>query len=215
MARSSSKTPVASDISDLRSGWILSLRGHNLSEKTIKSYVEALDLFREFLVADDVPTQINREHVEAFLSAQVRRWRPKTALIRYGNLRQCFNWCVDDGEISVTPMVSVKPPQVPEVPVPVVSDQDLKTLLGACTGASFEGRRDTALIRVLFDCGVLLGELTNLTPENMDLESGTVLVLGKSRRNAPYPSDRGRLGRLISTCVRGPATRMPSFRRYG
>jgi site-specific recombinase XerD len=81
------------DIEELERGFELSLRSRNRAAKTIKSYVEALRLLREFLVRSGMPTEIdkiNREHVEAFIADQLQRWRPKTAHVRYGDLRQFF-----------------------------------------------------------------------------------------------------------------------------
>ena len=73
--------------------------------------------------------------METFIADQLERWRPKTAQIRYGALMQFFKWCVEEGEISATPMRNMKPPSLPEVPVPVVSDDDLKVLLKTCDEA--------------------------------------------------------------------------------
>ena len=51
--------------------------------------------------------RINREHVEAFIADQLEKWRPKTAHVRYGDLRQFFRWAVEDGEITSSPMANM------------------------------------------------------------------------------------------------------------
>ena len=43
-------------------------------------------------------------------------------------------------------MARMKPPIVPDKPVPVVPEDALRRLLAACAGKSFEARRDTTLI---------------------------------------------------------------------
>ncbi len=178
------------DIEELERGFELSLRSRNRAAKTIKSYVEALRLFREFLVRSGMPTEIdkiNREHVEAFIADQLQRWRPKTAHVRYGDLRQFFRWAVDDGEILISPMVNMVPPTVPEVPVPIVSDEDLKRLLKTTEGKSFDQRRDAALLRVLIDCGIRLAELTCLRVDDVDFDTQVIDVLGKGSRPRAVP----------------------------
>jgi hypothetical protein len=47
----------------------------------------------------------------------------------------------------------MKPPAVPEQPVPVLPDNALQRLLAACAGKGFEQRRDTAIVMVLIDAG--------------------------------------------------------------
>ncbi len=178
------------DVAELRRGWEISLRARNRSPKTIKSYLEAIDLFRDFAMVSGFPTtvdRINRDHVETFLADQLQRWRPKTAQIRYGALRQFFKWCVEEGEIGVSPMANVKPPTVPDVPVPVVGDDDLRALLKACEGSSFDLRRDTAILRLFIDGGLRLAEVANLTMDDVDFDLQVVGVVGKGSRPRAVP----------------------------
>ncbi len=176
---------AVNDVAELRRGFHVSLRSRNRAPGTIKSYLQALDLFREFCVTAGFPTEadkINRDHVETFLADQLARWRPKTAQIRYGALKVFFRWCQEEGEIAVSPMANIKPPTVPEVPVPVVGDDDLKKLLKAADGTTYEGRRDAAILRLFFDCGLRLGEVSGLRVSDVDWDLEVVTVLGKGSR---------------------------------
>ncbi len=170
--------------------WRLSLGAANKSPRTIDSYLESAVLFEAFVAEHfgitDVAT-LAREHVESFISDQLQHWKPKTASIRYGNLQQLFKWLLEEGEIPANPMARMKPPKVPEVPVPVIPDEDLKKLLKACSGSGFEERRDTAILRVFIDGGVRLAEITNLRLEDVDLELQVLRVIGKGSRPRSVP----------------------------
>jgi hypothetical protein len=79
------------DIGALLRGYELSLRARNRSPRTIMSYVQTVEIFRAFLVKVGMPTvvdRLTREHVEAFVADQLERWKPKTAHVRYGDLRR-------------------------------------------------------------------------------------------------------------------------------
>ena len=168
----------------------LSLRARNRSFETIKSYVATVELFGGFLLASGLPTSIDRigrEHVESFIADQLARWKPKTARIRYGNLQQFFKWCVEEGEITDTPMKNVKPPSVPEVPVPIISDDHLRRIFKSVEGTTFEQRRDTAILRVLYDCGVRLAEVTGLGVDDVDWDRQVINVVGKGSRPRAVP----------------------------
>jgi site-specific recombinase XerD len=184
------KALAVNDIAALTQGFELSLRARNRSPMTTQSYVRTVGMFRDYLVGVGMPTEVDRitrEHVEAFVADQLRRWKPKTAQVRYGDLRQFFKWALEDGEITTTPMANMKPPVVPETPVPIVSDDDLTKLLRACEGKEFEQRRDAALLRVFIDCGIRLAEATHLAVTEVDLDLGVVIVLGKGSRTRTVP----------------------------
>ena len=51
-------------------------------------------------------------------------------------------------------MVKMRPPKIPEKPVPVLSDDHVRLLLADCTGKDFRNRRDCAIIRLFLDTGL-------------------------------------------------------------
>jgi site-specific recombinase XerD len=170
--------------------WERSLRAANRSPKTIRSYGDTARLFAQFLTANGMPTQvekITREHVECFVEDQVQRWRPATAAVRFRSLQQLFRWLLGEGEVTVSPMARLRPPQVPEQPVPVINDDDLRKLLRATEGRAFEDRRDHALLRVLIDTGCRLSEITGLMIGDVDLKAEAILVTGKGNRLRGVP----------------------------
>ena len=105
-----------------------------------------------------------------------------TASIRYRALQQWFKWMVDEDEITVDPMARMRPPIVPEQPVPVLDAAQIKALLAACDGKEYADRRDAAIVHLFLDTGVRLAELTGVTLDDIDLGDKTMTVLGKGRR---------------------------------
>jgi integrase len=91
----------------------------------------------------------------------------------YRSLQQFFRWAADE-EGTVSPMAKMHPPAVPEPPVPVLTDDDLRALLATCAGRSFEDRRDAALLRTLLDTGVRAAEVTNLAVDDVDFDLGVL-----------------------------------------
>jgi len=182
------------DIDDIRTllpDWKRHLRAKNRTKETIASYERCGLSLAEYLVAQGMPTlvgSIRREHVEAFLADLLERVSPATTAKHYRSLQQLWKWLVDDGEIERSPMERMSPPAVPEQPVPVLTDGELIKLLAVAKGADFESRRDTAIMRVLMDTGVRLGELAGLTVGDVDWDQDVLHVLGKGRRarNAPF-----------------------------
>lgn len=113
---------------------------------------------------------------------------PATVAKHCRSLQQLFRWLVDDGEIgrSAT-MERMRPPAVPEQPVPLVTDAHLETLLATCTGDTYENRRDLAIVRLFLDTGMRAGELAGLQVHDLDQEEATAYVLGKGGRQRACP----------------------------
>ncbi len=183
-------TQSVGDLSALIPSFERSLRAANKSPKTIATYGEAASQLLAFLRVSGMPTEaakIGREHVESFIERLVATKAAATANNRYRALCALFNFLVDFGEITVSPMAKMKPPKVPEVPVPVLTDDDLRRLLAACEGKAPEDRRDMAVLRLFLDSGMRLSELTNLKVGDLDLDARVAIVMGKGRRPRACP----------------------------
>lgn len=174
------------------------LRAGNLSPRTHKTYMEAVDLFARFLTDKGMPLEvakIKREHVEAFITDLLERWRPATAANRYRSLQQFFRWLVDEGEIKDSPMEKMRPPQVDEYTPGVLTEDDLRALLATCEkGSSLENRRDHAILSVFIDTGARRAEVAALRYDpddddnnDVDLDQGILRIMGKGRRERILP----------------------------
>jgi site-specific recombinase XerD len=189
-ARSTAKAAPVADLAALAKSWDRSLRAGNRAEKTRSGYAETLAQFGTFLVAEAMPlevAQLRREHVEAFLGDLASRRAPATVSNRHRALRQFFKWATSEGELEHDPMEKMTSPIVPEHPVPVLRDDELRRLLDTVKGTGFDERRDNAIIRMLLDTGMRRGELAGMTLADVDLEHDVALVLGKGRRPRSCP----------------------------
>jgi site-specific recombinase XerD len=182
--------PSVGDLASLVAPFERSLRAANKSPKTVKGYREAATLLACYVADHDLPVAANRvqrEHVEAFISDQLTRWTPATANNRYRALTQFFKFLVDLDVIADSPMAKMKPPKIPEQPVPIFDTNDLKRLLASMGGKHYRDRRDTAIVRLLVDTGMRCSELAGLTVEDVDLNEQCAVVLGKGRRPRACP----------------------------
>lgn len=190
--RAARRNAITPTVGELLPEFELSLRAANKSPNTVSVYTTAVRQLADYLVANGMPTaaaSIRREHVEAFLADLLATRSASTAKTRHGGLHVFFTWLVDDGEIPRSPMERVKPPKVPEVPVPVLDDQALASLVKVCDGRDFYARRDTAIVRLLIDTGMRRAELANLHVDDVEFDDdgGVAFVVGKGRRPRACP----------------------------
>jgi site-specific recombinase XerD len=164
------------------------LRAENRSEHTIASYLESLRQAEAFLAGRGRSLlDAHREDLEAFLGELLQRRAPETVATRYRRLRVLYRWLEEEEEIPASPMARMKPPIVPDQPVPVVPEDGLRRLLAACVGKDFEARRDTAIVMFLLDTGARRAELVGLRLADLDLDLDVAVVVGKGRRERALP----------------------------
>ena len=171
----------------------LHLRAENKAPSTIVTYSKAVEQFELFLadgrrLRPRRVANVRHEDVEAFLvERQDAGMRPATLSQRFRSLQQFFKWLTAEGEIESSPMATMRPPQVPETPPPVLREADLRKLLDACAGTDFEDRRDSAMFRLFLDTGMRRGELAGLRVEDVDFDHEMAVVLGKGHRPRACP----------------------------
>jgi site-specific recombinase XerD len=175
-------------VDDLGRSFERHLRAENKAGRTIETYLEAVNLLSAFLAARGLTVaDARREHIEAFLGELLGRWKPATANNRYRSLRRFYAWLEEEGEIATDPMARLRPPAVPEQPVPVLSDDDLQRLLATCAGRDFEARRDRAILMLLVDSGARRAELAGLRLADVDFDLDVARVVGKGGRERALP----------------------------
>lgn len=178
--------------------WRRSLRAANKADKTVVTYTTAVEVLTAYLRKRDEPapasmTEVQKAEVEDFMIDLLGKVGPATASNRYRALQQFFKWLVAEGEMRLSPMYGMTAPKVPVTPPPVVPEDELKKLLKTCDGTDFESRRDVALIRVFFDCGLRLSEVAGIDLPDVDLVHDVIRVTGKGgkQRDVPYGARTG------------------------
>jgi site-specific recombinase XerD len=143
---------AAPSVDDLARSFERYLRAGNKSPRTIETYLEAVGGFTTHLATTSGRTldQARREDVEAWIGALLARWKPATAHNRYRGLHAFYRWLEEEEDLP-SPMAKMKPPAVPDQPIPVLGEPQLRALFAVCTGKDFDARRDTALLMTLLD----------------------------------------------------------------
>src|SRR5918995_2179721 len=174
------------DITELEPEFVIMLQATNRAPTTIELYIRGVRGLRAFLVERGMPVAVDaiaREHIEAWIADLFERgYAAASAKAWYDGLRQFFTWCVEEGEVpeGANPMRHIKPPRVIPQPPDVLSEKEIRALLEACEGRTFEDRRDAALVWVLYDTGIRLAECAGLTLDDVDIADRRELrVLGK------------------------------------
>lgn len=169
----------------LARSWQRHLRAENRSPNTLKTYSIGLQQLAVYLAAQGMPQHpagISREHIESWVTDLLARRSATTARSYLAAVQTWFRWLVDEGELPSNPTARIKLPTVKESPPPVLTEDQCRALFKACQGRDFFARRDLAIITLLLDTGIRVGECAGLLTANVHLDQQLILVLGKGNR---------------------------------
>jgi site-specific recombinase XerD len=191
-------TPL-DDLRELLPDWRRHLRARNVAPATESSYLAIADTFIQWLADTERSTravEVRRAELESYLAhvaetPNKRTGEPVSAAQVakiYRSLQQLYRWLTDVEEIiDASPFAKMSTPAVPEQPVPVLSEVQLRALLATCAGKTIEQFRDQALLRLFIDTGCRIGEIAPLQVPDLDFDSDTAFVMGKGRRARSVP----------------------------
>jgi integrase/recombinase XerD len=104
-------------------------------------------------------------------------------------VRGFHRFCVREGLTGVDPAAAVRPPSPPQRLPKALSVDEVSRILGAAIGAepSVLDTRDAALLEFLYGTGARISEAVGLDVDDLDLESGSVLLRGKGSKERVVP----------------------------
>jgi site-specific recombinase XerD len=176
--------------------FLLSCKVEGKSYGTIECYSDKLKGFLWYATnykwPDDI-SAITTNHLREFLaylretphrfnSKCPRAMKPinSTTIQKYYRaLSALFNWSVSEGILETNCLVKIKVPRAEKKVVKSLSSTEVNQLI-LHFGDSFDGVRNKAIILVLVDCGLRLGELLNLKLFDVNMEQQLIKADGKT-----------------------------------
>jgi integrase/recombinase XerC len=157
----------------------------NASEHTCKAYATDLDQLVHFLAArtgGEPPGagEVTSDDLRAFLGHLHGLGLSRSSLGRkLASTRSFFRWLCRQGILEISPAAPLSAPKAPKRLPPHLTVDAVQALLVAPEGSTSTGKRDRALLEVLYATGCRCNELTGLDLGDLDFQAGTARVRGK------------------------------------
>ncbi|HEV8436767.1 MAG TPA: tyrosine recombinase XerC [Methylomirabilota bacterium] len=183
------------------------------SPHTLRNYGLDLVEFTAFLGRQgSSPTAADARLVRGYLAGLHQRRLAKSSISRkLASVRSFFRFLVRRGVIEQNPAKPVKSPR-PALRLPSFLPKDeSKDLLDWAVDPSESGRRDHALLELLYATGIRVAECCGLDCADVDRGQGTVRVLGKGDKERVVPVGEAALVALDRYLALRGATDGPLF----
>jgi len=182
-----------------------------LSVNTLAAYRHDLTRYSSFLGARGVvdACRVDDLSVAAFvagLSASThdggKPYRATSVVRTLASVRSFHRFLMREGETDRNPAALVPRPRLPRALPRPISVDDVARLVVAPDGGTARGLRDRAMLETLYGAGLRVSELVGLDVDDVDLEEGSLRVLGKGGKERDVP-----LGRYACDAVSAYLTR--------
>lgn len=178
-----------------------------LSENTVESYMRDLRQFAHFILRqyDVTPRKVERTMIERYMGWLFERGREKTSQARcLCGIRSFFNFLLISDQIEASPAEFVDTPKFGRHLPDVLTTAEIDRIIATVDMRTTKGIRDSAMLEVLYSCGLRVSELTSLRLSDLFFGEGYIRVTGKGDKQRLVP---------ISTVARDKIQRYLEERR--
>ena len=165
----------------------------NVSAHTLRNYSSDLEQFVQFLTADDkrkAPeiSEIDHLTIREWLASLHSAHKTKSSIARkLAALRTFFQFLVREGLLELNPAKLVATPKLEKKLPKHLSIEEAIRFIESPDPETELGRRDRAMLELMYATGVRVAELTTLNLADVDFRNQLVRVTGKRRKQRIVP----------------------------
>lgn len=161
-----------------------------LSENTVESYMRDLRQFAHFILRqyDVPPHKVGEQMIQRYMAWLFDRGREKTSQARaLSGVRSFFNFLMISDRIESSPAEFILTPKIGRQLPDILSTAEIDRIIAAVDTSTVKGLRDSAMLEVLYSCGLRVSELTSLRMQDLFFGEGYIRVIGKGDKQRLVP----------------------------
>ncbi len=166
----------------------------NFSEETIRSYSADLAQFSEFLDNEFEPGKKHRaKHVDILsirsFVGYLHSARSKKSTIerKIVAIRSFFKFLCKEGLLASNPAAAINLPKKDKRLPKYLSVDEIFLFLNSPDKSTLQGKRDSAILELLYATGIRVSELVGLKLNDADFREMTIRVIGKGKKERLLP----------------------------
>ena len=175
----------------IRNDYIRYLRvERRLSANTVEAYRRDLEEFSHFIMRNYgvVPERVEQPMVERFMAWLFDRNRSAASQARrLSGVKSFYNYLLINDRVEHLPTDNVDNPRLDRTLPDVLTVEEIDAMLATFDMTSPKGCRDSAMVEVLYSCGLRVSELTTLKISDLFFGEGYIRIVGKGDKQRLVP----------------------------
>lgn len=124
------------------------------------------------------------DHIN-YLTAKSRK--PSTIARKISSLKQFFAYLNDQGAVTENPFLALSAPRISRYHPHYLSPEEIGKIISSINIQSQQGKRDRAILELLYGSGLRISELINLKLSDIEFEAGYIRIVGKGNKQRLVP----------------------------
>ena len=161
-----------------------------LSENTVEAYRRDLEEFSHFIMRNYgvVPEHVEQPMVERFMAWLYDRNRSAASQARrLSGVKSFYNYLLINDRVQQLPTDNVDNPRQDRALPDVLTVGEIDAMLATFDMTTSKGCRDSAIVEVLYSCGLRVSELTSLKVSDLFFGEGYIRIVGKGDKQRLVP----------------------------
>ena len=161
-----------------------------LSANTVAAYNRDLEEFSHYILRhyDVVPEDVVPEMIERYMAWMYdKNCSSASQARRLSGIKSFYNFLLFRDKVSQLPTESVDTPQRERMLPDVLTVEEIDAMLATFDMTTSKGCRDSAMVEVLYSCGLRVSELTSLRVGDLFFGEGYIRIVGKGDKQRLVP----------------------------
>ena len=161
-----------------------------LSANTVAAYNRDLEEFSHYILRhyDVMPEDVVPEMIERYMAWMYDKNRSSASQARrLSGIKSFYNFLLFRDKVSQLPTESVDTPQRERMLPDVLTVEEIDAMLATFDMTTSKGCRDSAMVEVLYSCGLRVSELTSLRVGDLFFGEGYIRIVGKGDKQRLVP----------------------------
>ncbi len=159
-----------------------------LADNTIQAYSRDLIKFTQFLEKLDLnPLQVSRDQISEYAGVLRKSLSARSVARNISATKMFFRFLTSEGYIKENPARLLEAPRLSRKLPDVLSMAEVERLLAQPDPSTPMGKRDCAMLELLYATGLRVSELVGLKVLSINLEAGHIRTFGKGSKERLVP----------------------------
>lgn len=157
----------------------------SLTQNSIEAYLSDIKQVTLFLEEREIRIEdIQPDHLQSYIESKIEKEKitSRTESRTISSIKSFFKFLESDDVIKPNPSLILISPKIRrKIPI-ILTDKEVENIFKAVEMYKPEGKRNRAIIAVLYNCGLRVSELINLKLTDINFNKNTVHVSGERER---------------------------------